>query len=376
MCCLEQRDRGEMTVEASQEYTAFVSYRHRPDDRACAEWLVEALESFRTPERLVREGYPVGFQRIFRDDDELRAEPALTPAIRRALWASRYLLVVCSPDTPHSAWVRAEISLFQHWGRGEKIIPVLIGGDPSTSFPPELSRTVVVGEGPEAEFHTEVPRGPSLAPEQGKTEDELRERALLTVAATILGCAFAQLRDRVEERLRKQTSVELFEDVEWRRGTPIGLGPLDDKTAARRNTSWRFESRGGRVMRLVRVNGCGCPAPDDAGVSGIDIRYREDGGVELLTRRNHNGAVKSSERYNADQTIVDFIHEDDSAAPTGGFASGLGFTAVSKESAGRSTILRHLVDYDDAGFVIRRRFCRDTFNTPEADGLGHYGQGF
>ena len=52
-----------MTSEAEYTYDAFISYRHRPEDRAFAEWLVDALECFETPERLVREGYPAGVSR-------------------------------------------------------------------------------------------------------------------------------------------------------------------------------------------------------------------------------------------------------------------------------------------------------------------------
>ena len=365
-----------MTDNPEYEYGAFISYRHRPDDRAFAEWLLESLETFQTPDRLLRDGYPAGFGKVFRDDDELRAEAELTPAIRRALWASRYLVVVCSPATPSSAWVRAEIRMFQHWGRGDRIIPVLIDGDPEQSFPPELVKTVVSGEGPDAEFRTEMPRGPMLLPEQGKTEDELKERALLTIAATMLGCAYGQLRDRVEERVRKQTTTELYEQLAWRRGAPVGIGPLDEANAACRQASWRFECRGGRVVRLLRVNSFGNLVPDDKGMSRIDIHYRDDGGVERVIHRDRHEVVKRIERYNASQTIVDFTHEDDSASPVEAFGSGLGLVLDSKEEKRKSTILRHRLEYGEAGFVVRRLFCRDTFNTPGRDALGHFGQAF
>ena len=51
------------------DYQAFISYRHRPDDSALAQWLVEAIETFETPDRLQQEGYPAKIGKVFRDED-------------------------------------------------------------------------------------------------------------------------------------------------------------------------------------------------------------------------------------------------------------------------------------------------------------------
>ena len=360
------------------DYQAFVSYRHKPEDSAFAQWLVEAIETFETPERLQQEGYPAKIGKVFRDDDELRAEPELTPAIKMALWKSKYLLVICSEDTPKSAWVRAEISLFQHWGRADRIIPVLINGTPDTSFPPELVRTKTVGEGLDAEVKQIVPRGPDLTQKQAQTEEEAKLRAQLTIAATMLGCAFSSLKDRVEERIKKSTSFEYFREMTRKRGAPFGVGAISQEQAGQLNMSYRFESRGGRVVRVQRQNGHGYPNVNDDGIGIFDFVYRDDGSVEQVNHRNRNEVVKLRERFNHDQTILDFIHEDDSASPTDASASAIGFAASDLNSgiASKSTILRHILTYDENGFVIEARYCRDTFNTPGRDGLGHYGQGF
>ncbi len=357
-------------------YAAFVSYRHREDDRRWAQWLVEALESYHTPERVVRDGYAARLGRIFRDDDELKAMPDLTPAIRQALFESRYLLVVCSEETPRSHWVRAEIALFQHWGRGDRIIPILIEGGPASSFPPELTRTEVIGHGAEATFRTVEPRGPDVTPKQGMTEAEQRELALLTIAATLLGCPFAKLKDRHEERERKLTSHAWFDQIVWRRGAPEGLVDLREETVRRRNASYRVETMAGRVVRVRRENSRGLLS-EEKGVAQWDVSYREDGSVELVEERSRHGSVRLRRRYSRDARTVDLAQEDESAAPMAGLATGFGFgDALGKEFDGRkSTIVRHLVDYDEAGFPVRRRYCRDAFNTPAGDMLGHYGDG-
>jgi MTH538 TIR-like domain (DUF1863) len=364
-----------MQEPESYSYAAFISYRHLEEDRRWAEWLVDALESYRTPEKLVHEGFPPRIGRIFRDNDELKAVPDLTKEIREALWASRFLVVVCSPETPRSDWVRAEIALFHAWGRGDRIVPVLVEGSPATSYPPELKRTEVIGTGPQAEFRTVEPRGADVSPKQGKSEAELREFALLTIAASALGCAFDALRDRHEERERKRTSNEWFDQVVWRRQAPVGVVPLTPEMVAARQQSFRLDSLAGRVVRVRRENSAGVLL-EVGGVAQWEISWRDDGSVEMVEERSRHGAVRLRRRCNRDATKIDLTHEDDSAAPLGGIATGYGLGDKLKKDYAtiKSTIVRLLVAYDDAEWPVRTRYCRDAFDTPEADALGHYGE--
>ena len=59
------------------KYAAFVSYRHLPEDRRWAEWLIETLQNFETPEELVRRGVPSRIGELFRDDKEMAAKADL-----------------------------------------------------------------------------------------------------------------------------------------------------------------------------------------------------------------------------------------------------------------------------------------------------------
>jgi hypothetical protein len=99
-------------------YEAFISYRHVERDRRWAEWLIEALETYRTPNELQKLGVAPRLRKIFRDEDEVPASSDLNDQIRQALVASRFLIVVCSPYTPRSAWVQREIEIFNELGRG------------------------------------------------------------------------------------------------------------------------------------------------------------------------------------------------------------------------------------------------------------------
>ena len=125
-------------AEETYRYRAFISYRHVERDRQWARWLIEKLETYRTPRALVHNGAPLRIGQLFRDDDEIPASSDLSHQIEDALRASQFLIVVCSRDTPQSKWVRHEIEFFRSIGRGNRIFALLVDGEPDQAFPPEL----------------------------------------------------------------------------------------------------------------------------------------------------------------------------------------------------------------------------------------------
>ncbi|HWA19110.1 MAG TPA: TIR domain-containing protein [Devosia sp.] len=127
------------------EYKAFISYSHR--DTAWAQWLLNALETYRLPESTTR-----GVGRVFRDRDEAGAASDLKEEIQRALLASEHLIVVASPNSARSKYVEAEIRAFDEANRKREkpghILTLIVGGEPNVSsedgpdatecFPPAL----------------------------------------------------------------------------------------------------------------------------------------------------------------------------------------------------------------------------------------------
>ena len=123
----------------TSQFVAFISYRHVLPDLVHAKWLQSALESYRVPRSLVRlHGIARRLGRVFTDEEELAASSNLSAAIEEALRASRYLIVVCSPRTVGSQWVNAEVEFFRKLGRSDRILTLLIEGEPNASFPPAL----------------------------------------------------------------------------------------------------------------------------------------------------------------------------------------------------------------------------------------------
>jgi len=123
-------------------FRAFISYRHldnRGEGRRWAEWLQRFLESYRVPEPLRQqrsqagEELPTSLYPVFRDEEELAPGGQLGEKIEDALQRSNWLIVLCSPHSANSPWVNAEIRRFQELGKGHRIIPVLIDGEPNAA---------------------------------------------------------------------------------------------------------------------------------------------------------------------------------------------------------------------------------------------------
>jgi hypothetical protein len=113
------------------QYRAFISYSHV--DRRWARWLHRALESYRPPRSLQRpleasSSRPLA--PIFCDRDELPSSANLSEAVNEALQSSERLIVICSPSAAASRWVNEEIRVFRRLGRTERILCLIVGGEP------------------------------------------------------------------------------------------------------------------------------------------------------------------------------------------------------------------------------------------------------
>jgi len=146
--------------ETEPRYWAFLSYSHA--DARFAQWLRRKLEGYPIPGRLVGRTTPAGvvparLRPIFRDREEMGAGPDLSERLKAALSDSAYLIVICSPAAVKSAWVNEEIRRFKALRGDERVLAVMINGDPFASeladgadrecFPEPLRRRLA-GEAP------------------------------------------------------------------------------------------------------------------------------------------------------------------------------------------------------------------------------------
>lgn len=130
----------------TERYAAFISYSHA--DAGAARWLHRSLETFRIPRLLVGTATPFGplprrLLPSFRDRDELPASGDLGAELRGALAASRFQIVLCSPNAAQSHWVNEEILSFKRLHGEHRTLALILTGEPYAGgerecFPPAL----------------------------------------------------------------------------------------------------------------------------------------------------------------------------------------------------------------------------------------------
>ncbi|MBR4887089.1 MAG: TIR domain-containing protein [Muribaculaceae bacterium] len=181
-----------MTKEHDKKYFAFISYSHR--DEKIARWLQRKLESYKLPSEIHNDLDSSRYLRpVFRDRSDLDGG-VLTDVLREKLQNSKYLIVICSPNSASSQWVSNEVKAFVEWGRLSQIIPLIIdgeiGGDDRECLPTYLRE------------HT-----------QKNPDDELlaidirengRHKALIRVVSYMLGVAFDSLWQRYQRERRRK----------------------------------------------------------------------------------------------------------------------------------------------------------------------------
>jgi hypothetical protein len=197
LICIHQSGSEALSTEASKQvYWAFISYSSIDADEARR--LHRWLESYRIPRDLVGkpgrdEPVPGRIFPIFRDRDELPVSADLGSSIEGALRASRYLIVLCSPDSAKSRWVNEEIRYFKSLGREDRVLAIILRGEPNASevpgreseecFAPAL-RHRITADGRLTDERTEP-----IAGDLRKGGDD-RRNAFLKAVAGITGLGF------------------------------------------------------------------------------------------------------------------------------------------------------------------------------------------
>ena len=129
------------SIPPEPKYWAFISYNHQDD--AWGRWLHRQIENYRVPRRLVgrpsRDGkVPRRMYPAYRDREELPVSSDLGANIKSCLERSRYLIVICSPHAARSAWVTEEVLLFKLTGRENRIMALIVSGEPNAAEKPHL----------------------------------------------------------------------------------------------------------------------------------------------------------------------------------------------------------------------------------------------
>ena len=199
-------------MSSAFRYNAFISYRHREPDEAIAQKVQAMLENFRAPRGIAR---GKAIRKIFRDTSELPTSGDLDNALKDALSSSEYLIVILSEATKESKWCMEEIRFFReiHDGRTNRILPVLVSGEPDDVIPDLLRYEDVRETLPDGtERFTRQEKEPICADIRAATSRQRNTRLkteVLRLAAPLLGCGFDDLYQRHRKRRRRRTAVIL-----------------------------------------------------------------------------------------------------------------------------------------------------------------------
>lgn len=199
---------------AGFKYWAFISYSHV--DRKWGDWLHRGLETYRPPLGLIgkpgRDG-PVRRKNppIFRDREELPSSASLSDNINDALRESSYLIVICSPHAAVSRWVNEEIVYFKSLGREDRVLCLIVEGEPNATDKPESGKLECFPPGVRfrvgADGELTDKRTEPIAADARKEGDGKRN-AKLKLAAGLLGVNYNDLKQREKWRaLRRRVAL-------------------------------------------------------------------------------------------------------------------------------------------------------------------------
>ena len=367
--------------EIIYNYDVFISYRHLEEDKKWAKWLLESLETWRVPKELVKKGFPNRIGRVFRDEEELPSSSDLNKSIEKALIHSKYLVVICSKNTPESIWVEREIKMFKELGRFNRIIALLIDGEPYESFNKELTYIEENGIIKNIE-----PLAADVRKRNDQKEKETKQIALLKILSRILACNFDELRQREKLREKRKLRNKLlitaslliisisallftwdynrvkttyYNDFVYQYGIPKGIGKLSKSQYSKRTVTYIFEEQRRTLKSVKRANSYG-RLRDDENNFNISIWIPEidaRGGVKRVVCKDHNNKIVIIREYSADLRIIELQNEFNLPFISGG-----------------NEIVRYEVSYNDDGYVTNELYYRDAWNTPISDKDGFYGK--
>jgi tetratricopeptide (TPR) repeat protein len=196
---------SEPPSESGFTYRAFLSYSHA--DKAWADWLHKALETYRVPSHLVGKRSQVGviprrLHPIFRDRAELASSTDLGDTINEALAKSGALVVICSPRSAQSRWVNEEVLAFKRWGRADRIFCLIVDGEPTVGDTPGCAAEECFSPALRCTFSENAPTNRRTEPVAADVRpgQDGKLNAKLKLIAGLLGVGFDQLKQREQHR--------------------------------------------------------------------------------------------------------------------------------------------------------------------------------
>ena len=391
-----------MKTIKDKHYFAFIS--HSSKDEKMAFWLRDQLEKYHIPTKIQKD-----------ESNEYKGKKRLKPcfvyqtdlagrdleqSLRKELFDSQYLVVLCSPESAKSIWVNREIRKFVEAGLADRIIPCMIRGEYEESLPDavkELAEGKLYDEKNKEFKEVEAKTKRGIDFNKIEKDNKSKKAPVLNLIATMLGVRFNTIWDRYLRKRRRQmltacTAVLLlvllglflwdynrptyiyFEDYVDCWGKPEGIMPLTKEQAEVKDCCYEFEYRrvrfGERDAYSWRLSKVRCKHSEMAlGKTHkqyplLEIEYIK--GSSTIHRINYctNGGVvlfrhKYSERNGVPACIVDIENAHEELGVSTSKTTVVGEKLYDKENDNRikrPNIVRYVLERDKAGHIIRQTY--------------------
>lgn len=374
------------------KYFAFISYSGK--DEKWAKWLHSHLEHYHIPAALCKEhpNIPKKIRPVFWYKKDLSGTK-LKDALNQELGLSKYLIVICSPESAKSEWVNDEIQSFIDGGKSKYIIPFIVNGIPHSDsidtecFPPSLRN---------------LPREEEIRGISVKSDG--KQHALVDVVATMFGVSFDTLWQRHKRRQKivrniwmaacllcclctlciwdyTRTKVEYYDDWVDKYGIAEGITPLSKDQVNHRYYSYKFEySRvpfgekgfySWRLNKVSIVNSKGVisnytPDNHEFFYPIQEYKYTDGYVTEIINRDAYNRvALRYSIKDDYEQNIASIVDIEGKEKHQGSaYISGSTTALISNESPNMSKIKRFHYTRNGQGYITKI-----TFHANDADEL-------
>lgn len=194
-------------METTKKRYAFISYNHK--DAKWAKWLQEKLESYKLPADIHNEFENSRYLRpVFRDKTDLNTG-VLANELRKELEESKYLVVICSPNSAKSAWVSDEVKAFIEMDRLDYIIPFIVSGTPH-NYKERDCESPYEDECFPFFLRQYTKQHPELELLGISTDEVGKEKAFIRVVSRMLGVSFDVLWKRHERDKRNRRIVSVL----------------------------------------------------------------------------------------------------------------------------------------------------------------------
>ena len=187
------------------QYFAFISFQSA--DASAALRLQHAIENYRLPAVLCKKhAVPRRIRPLYCYLNDMHSGEELMQELKQRMEQSRYLIVVCSPQSARSVYVNSGIDYFVSLGRRDSIIPIIVDGvpyssDPETECFPEALRRHFPKHADPLQDHSIL--GINVR-EAGVSRRQAYDRAMLMVVARMLQLDYDGLLLRERQRRRRR----------------------------------------------------------------------------------------------------------------------------------------------------------------------------